>query len=56
MRLIQQIETGGLTPKNFNLSPDNHFLLVANQDSDDIRVFKRDPVTGYWAKIPLNRD
>ena len=44
---IQQIATGGLTPKNFNRSPDNHFLLVANQDSDDICLFKRDPVTGY---------
>ena len=52
LRLIQQIATGGQTPRNFNLSPDGYFLLVANQDSDDIRLFKRDPVTGILSKTP----
>ncbi len=46
IRLIQQVATGGKTPRNFNLSPDGHFLLVANQESDNIRLFKRDVVTG----------
>jgi 6-phosphogluconolactonase len=50
LSLIQQISTGGRTPRNFNLSPDGHFLLVANQDSDEIRLFKRDLVTGRLSK------
>lgn len=52
LSLIQQISTGGRTPRNFNLSPDGHFLLVANQDSDEIRLFKRDLVTGRLSKTP----
>jgi 6-phosphogluconolactonase len=50
LSLIQQVSSGGLTPRNFNLSPDGHFLLVANQDSDEIRLFKRDLVTGRLSK------
>lgn len=53
LRLIQQISTDGQTPRNFNLSPDNHFLLVANQGSDDIRLFKRDLVTGRLSKTQI---
>lgn len=46
LQLTQQISTGGKTPRNFNLSLDGRFLLVANQDSDEIRVFQRDNQTG----------
>jgi 6-phosphogluconolactonase len=46
LRLLQQISTGGLTPRNFNLSLDGHFLLVANQDSNEVRIFQRDLLTG----------
>ena len=38
--------TLGENPRNFSLSPDNQYLLVANQDSDTIISFKRNPVTG----------
>jgi 6-phosphogluconolactonase len=53
LSLIQQISAGGRTPRNFNLSPDGHFLLVANQDSDEIRLFKRDLVTGLLSQTPV---
>ncbi len=56
LSLIQQISTGGRTPRNFNLSPDGHFLLVANQDSDEIRLFKRDLVTGRLSKTSARVD
>ena len=46
LHLIQRIATGGKTPRNFNFSSDERFLLVANQDSNDIRLFKRDISTG----------
>ena len=46
LSLIQQISTGGKTPRNFNLSLNGRFLLAANQESDDIHVFQRDMLTG----------
>ncbi len=38
--------TMGKTPRNFNFDPSGNFLLVANQNSDEIVVFKRDIKTG----------
>jgi 6-phosphogluconolactonase len=38
--------TLGKTPRNFNFDPSGNFLLVANQNSDEIVVFKRDKETG----------
>ncbi len=36
----------GIHPRNFTLSPDGRFVLVACRDSDVIQVFVRDPRTG----------
>ncbi|WP_373941107.1 beta-propeller fold lactonase family protein [Polaribacter sejongensis] len=36
----------GKNPRNFSLSPDEQFLLVTNQDTDNIVSFKRDATTG----------
>lgn len=59
LSLIQQVSTGGRTPRNFNLSLDNRFLLVANQDSNEIRIFQRDVATGQLAtsllRIKVNK-
>jgi len=38
--------TLGKTPRNFNFDPSGKFLLVANQNSDEIVIFKRDIKTG----------
>ena len=38
--------TLGKTPRNFNFDPTGEFLLVANQNSDEIVIFKRDKITG----------
>lgn len=38
-------------PRNFALSPDNNFLLVANQRSENIVSFKRDIATGLLTFI-----
>jgi 6-phosphogluconolactonase len=43
------VDCGGKTPRNFRLTPDGRFLLVANQDSDNIAVFKVDSKTGDLA-------
>jgi 6-phosphogluconolactonase len=38
--------TLGKTPRNFNFDPSGDFLLAANQDSDQVVIFKRDKETG----------
>lgn len=42
--------TSGRTPRNFTLDPTGNYLLVANQDSDNIIIFKRDKQTGLLKK------
>jgi len=43
---IGQESTRGDGPRNFTLSPDENYLLVANQNTQDIVAFRRDPNTG----------
>jgi len=38
--------TKGKTPRNFIIDPTGNFLLVANQNSDSVIIFKRDKTTG----------
>jgi 6-phosphogluconolactonase len=38
--------TLGLTPRNFMIDPSGHWLLVANQASSNVVIFKIDPQTG----------
>ena len=40
------ISTGGKTPRNFMIDPTGNFLLVANQNSDNIVILKRNKQTG----------
>jgi len=46
LTLVGHQSTMGRTPRNFNFDPSGNFLLVANQDSDQIVIFKRDTQTG----------
>lgn len=39
-------DSGGKTPRNFMIDPKGEFMLVANQDSDNIVVLRIDPKTG----------
>lgn len=41
--------TRGRTPRGFSLDPTGTWLLAANQDSDTIVTFRRDPDTGMLA-------
>jgi 6-phosphogluconolactonase len=43
---IGKQSTLGKTPRNFMIDPSDKFLIVANQNSDDIYVFKRNKKTG----------
>jgi 6-phosphogluconolactonase len=46
LRLDQVISTGGDWPRNFSLDPSERWLLVANQRSGSVVVFRRDPDRG----------
>lgn len=41
LSLLQNIASGGKNPRDFALTPDEKYLLVGHQDSDDIVLFKR---------------
>jgi 6-phosphogluconolactonase len=53
---IARFGCGGKTPRNFVLDPTERWMLVANQDSNWISVFGRDPGTGELAKQGKNYD
>ena len=46
LTLVGHQSTLGKTPRNFNFDPTGKFLLVANQNSDEIVVFSRNTETG----------
>lgn len=46
---IARSNCGGKIPRNFVLDPTERWMLVANQDSNLIGVFKRNPETGELA-------
>ncbi len=46
LETIQNIPTGGKTPRNFTIAPNGKFLLAANQTSGSIIVFAVDEQTG----------
>lgn len=43
---VQEIYVQGEGPRNFAVDPKGNFLLVANQKTNDIIVYKRDKTTG----------
>ena len=46
IQLIGHEDTRGKTPRNFLVDKKGEYVLVANQDTDNIVVFKRDQKTG----------
>ena len=46
LKLVGHQTVLGKTPRNFSLDPTGRYLLCANQNSDEIVVFKRDELTG----------
>jgi 6-phosphogluconolactonase len=46
---IARSNCGGKTPRNFVLDPTENWMLVANQDSNLISVFRRNTLTGALA-------
>ena len=46
LKYVENVNTGGETPRNFGLDPTGQFLLACNQGTDSIVVFKIDQLTG----------
>ena len=51
---MKRSSCGGKTPRNFTLDPSEQWMLVANQDSDAITIFRRDRQTGELAEEGRN--
>ena len=51
LSLVGHESTKGDGPRNFSLSPNENFLLVANQNTDNIVAFKRDSDTGLLSFV-----
>jgi 6-phosphogluconolactonase len=47
---MKRSNCGGKTPRSFTLDPTEQWMLVANQDSNLISIFARDPKTGELAE------
>ena len=51
LNLIDNMPTNGEKPRNFAISPDENFLLVANQATENIVCFRRNQKTGLLTYI-----
>jgi 6-phosphogluconolactonase len=46
LTLVDNVPTLGKTPRSFALDPTGHYMFVANQDSDNIVIFRVESKTG----------
>jgi len=51
LKLVGHQSTLGKTPRNFNLDPSGNYLLVANQNGNNVVIFKRDKQTGMLTPL-----
>lgn len=51
IEIAQWISVEGKTPRDFNFSKSEDFVIVANQDSDNVTVFKRDKDSGLLSLV-----
>jgi len=53
LRIIDRFSTGGIGPRNFAIDSDGKFMLVAHQNSHDVRVFQINNITGSINDVGL---
>jgi 6-phosphogluconolactonase len=46
LKLLGYVPAGGMSPRNFAIDPSGKYLLVANQLSNNVVIFKRNKKTG----------
>ena len=49
------MQTGGKTPRDFNITPDGKFLLSGFQDSDELILYAIDPLSGQLTEVERTR-
>jgi 6-phosphogluconolactonase len=49
--LLGHQPTGGMVPRNFLVDPKGEFIFVANQDTDNIAIFRINPKTGLLTAV-----
>ena len=52
LSLVENVSSGGKTPRNFELTPDGQWLVCAHQDSEDVNVFRVDASSGRLTRTP----
>jgi 6-phosphogluconolactonase len=53
LQWVQHIESGGMHPRHFKITPDGSHLIVANRDSSNLVVFERDTFTGKLSRAGI---
>ncbi|RZS97215.1 lactonase family protein [Cecembia calidifontis] len=56
LKFVERIKTGGTMPRNFILTKDGEYLLVAHQGSNNITVFERDHKSGKLKKLEIEAE
>ena len=51
LKLVANEPTKGKDPRNFQISPDGNFILVANQNGNNLVSYKRDTTTGLMTFV-----
>lgn len=51
---IQNISTGGQSPRDFNFNQNEDFIIVGHQDSANITLFERDKQSGTLTALPAH--
>lgn len=51
LKFLKEYSSHGKTPRNFMISRDGRYLILANQDSNNIIVYKRDILTGELTRV-----
>lgn len=46
LKKVDEIRQGISTPRDFNLDPSGQFMIIGNQDTDNLLIYKVDPTTG----------
>ena len=52
LKELQRIPSGGHSPRSFAIDPTGRWMLVGNELTDAVMVFKLDPATGRMAATP----
>ena len=51
LELVEIVPTNGKNPRDFNITPDQQYIIAVHRDSDNATVLKRDPETGKLTEI-----